>query len=112
MDRTCRSARRSSRSAVAPRPAGPTGRRARRRAGASGPPWSEEIEIFALLPLRDLGVEAGELGALEAQEVVDEALAQPVAEHRAGLQRDERGIERGGQRRRRGLVGRVGGWPG
>ena len=48
---------------------------------------SEHLEIFALLPLRNFGLEARDLGVLDRQEVVDEAGAQILAEEGVPAQR-------------------------
>ena len=48
---------------------------------------SEHLEIFALLPLRNFGLEARDLGVLDRQEVVDEAGAQVFAKEGVPAQR-------------------------
>src|SRR5215470_1455712 len=63
---------------------------------------SIELEIFGPFPVGDVAVEAGQLEALDRDEDLDEVLAEALAHRRVGLQRVERGVERGrqlGQRR-------------
>src|SRR5262245_20745038 len=50
----------------------------------------EQLEIFALFPLRDLGVIARELRLLDAQVVVDEILAEAFGEAGIVAHRGER----------------------
>src|SRR5262249_9572419 len=52
--------------------------------------WLKQLEIFALLPLRDLGVIARELGLLDAQEGVDEIPAEALGKAGIVAQRGER----------------------
>src|SRR5258706_276181 len=75
---------------------------------ARGEWYSEQLEIFALLPLRHLEVEAGELGLLDVREIIDEGVAETGAEARARAQRRDRLAERPRQQRRRVVVGRLG----
>src|SRR5215510_3406403 len=56
----------------------------------SGCSASEQVEVFLLLPLGDLRVEAGDLRLLDAEVVVDESVAQRGAEAGAITQRIER----------------------
>src|SRR6266542_3688034 len=45
-----------------------------------GGPGLKQLEIFPLLPLRDLGAIAGDLGLLDAQVIVDEILSEARVE--------------------------------
>src|SRR5262245_31044344 len=75
----------------------------------------KQLEVFALLPLRDLGVVARELGLLDAQVIVDERLAEAFGEAGVVAQRGQRLLESrrqqlgarlvGGVRRRAGIEG-------
>src|SRR5579875_2078382 len=84
--------------------------RARRRRDRG----SEQIQIFALLPGRDvgllalLGAETGELGLLDMRVVIDKSLAESVAETGVAPQRRDRLAEIFRQRRGRCLIGRIG----
>src|SRR6185503_17527551 len=64
---------------------------------------SEEIEVFTLLPIRDVGEVTGELVALEAGVPRHHLRAERFGENRVRLQ----GVD--GRRERRGQAGRVGG---
>ena len=86
---------------------------------------SIHLEVFAVLPVGHLGLEAGDLGVLDGQQVVDEAGAQLLAEEGVAAQRGDRlgqalraaarpwsrrarrrtGRDRGGARCRRGRPG-------
>src|SRR5215813_12888381 len=65
---------------------------------------SKQVEIFLLLPLGDLGVVARELGPLDGNVVIDEALPEAFGKAAILGQRRERLLERLGQERRLGLV--------
>src|SRR5215510_11606685 len=67
----------------------------------------KQLEIFPLLPVRDLGAVARDLGFLDTQIIVDEILAE--ARGKAGItaQLAERLLETFGQKRRRHFIGRV-----
>src|SRR5580692_4842048 len=52
-------------------------------------PPSKHLEIFALLPVRDFGLEAFELRVLDVVIVIDKACAELFAEETIGLQRVE-----------------------
>src|SRR5262249_40263642 len=67
----------------------------------------EQLEIFPLLPLRDLRVVAGDLGLLDAQIVVDEIFAEAGGEAGILAQRGERLLEAFRQMRRLDFVRRV-----
>src|SRR5262245_27478373 len=69
---------------------------------------SKQIEIFALLPFTNLGLEAGNLGLLDTDIVVDEGVAERGAETCARAQGVERLCERRRQELGLGLIGRVG----
>src|SRR5690242_2482176 len=51
---------------------------------------SKQLEIFAMLPVRDLGLEAIDLGILDVDVVVHERRAQRVAEERVVVKREHR----------------------
>src|SRR5215467_15346555 len=70
-------------------------------------PISEQLEIFLLLPLGDLGVVARELGLLDGQVIVDELPTEGIGEAAILAQRRQRLFERLGQERRLGLIGRI-----
>ena len=53
----------------------------------------EQLEIFPLLPLRDLRLIAGDLGFLDAQIIVDEALTETVGKAVVVAQRVKRLVE-------------------
>jgi hypothetical protein len=57
---------------------------------APGTRGSKHLEIFALFPVRDFGLETLDLGVLDANVIVDELRAQRVAEKRIVLQREYR----------------------
>src|SRR5260370_31630122 len=51
---------------------------------------SKHLEIFALLPVRHLGLKTLDLGVLDVDVIVDKAGAERLAEKVVGLQRDHR----------------------
>src|SRR5262249_20559604 len=67
----------------------------------------KQLEIFPLLPLRDLRLVAGDLGLLDAKIVVDEIFAEAGGEAGILAQRGERLLEAFGQMRRLDFVRRV-----
>ena len=70
---------------------------------------SKHLEIFAMLPFGHFRLEAVDLGILDVDVIVDEFRAELLAEERIVLQRGDRLAQGLRQRRRLGLVGRVGG---
>ena len=67
----------------------------------------KHLEIFALFPVRDFGLEAFDLGVLDVDVIVDELRAQRVAEKRIVLQREHRLAQCLRQQRGLRLIGRV-----
>src|SRR5439155_7097509 len=70
----------------------------------------EQLEIFALLPFRDFGLVARDLGFLDAQIIIDETAAEPVGKAVVVAQRTQRLVEILRQRQRLRLVGSVRRW--
>ena len=75
----------------------------------------EQVEIFLLFPARDLsgvlfflGAEAGDLGVLDADEIVDEIVAEGAAETRVIAERGQGFAEIFRQQFRFGLIRRIG----
>src|SRR6266700_8158689 len=78
-----------------------------RRASRTSESCSKHLEIFAVLPVGDLGLEAFDLSVLDVRVVVDELRAQRLPEERVVLQRIDRLTQGLRQQCRLGLVGRV-----
>src|SRR3954451_11232988 len=69
---------------------------------------SEHLEIFAVFPVRDFGLEALDLGLLDVDVVVDELGAERGAKERVGIKRDNRLAQGLRQQIGLGLIGRIG----
>jgi hypothetical protein len=67
------------------------------RPGMTEAKFSKHLEIFAVFPVRDLGLEALDLGVLDVDVVIDKAGAERLAEERIVLQRRHRLLQRLGQ---------------
>src|SRR6185503_15016839 len=70
---------------------------------------SEQVEVFAVFPIAHFQVEAGDLGFLDAQPVVDESIAEAGAQRLVLSQRLQRLVEGARQELGLRLVRRVGG---
>ena len=71
--------------------------------------FSKHLEIFAVFPVRHLGLEALEFGALDVNVVIDKAGAERLAEKRIVLERDHRFPQALRQERGFRFVRRIGG---
>src|SRR3979490_1918937 len=69
---------------------------------------SEQLEIFPLFPVTDFGLIAVDLELLDADVVVDEALAEALREAGILPQRRERFLQALGQKGRRRFIRRIG----